>query len=247
MRLFKLLIVTLLLTSFSLSLSAQDDLVFETISIPASDDLMLVGDLYISETASEASNPTVLLFHMLGGQRSAYEPFIPDLVDAGYTVLNADLRGHGDTGGNQEWDLTVADVQVWLDWLREQDAVDGSRIVILGGSIGSNVALMGCANDVDCVGVIALSPGLDYRSVQPETAVIEGLSERAVLLIASHNDSYSAESVEQMIANSTGDVSGRIYRGSGHGTNLFRTEYHSISHTILSWLAEHLAEADDKA
>lgn len=247
MRLLKLIVVILLLTSFSLSLSAQDELSFETISIPASDDLMLVGDFYIPEATLETGNPTVLLFHMLGGRRSAYEPLIPDLVDAGYSVLNADLRGHGDTGGSQEWDLTVDDVQVWLDWLRTQDGVDRSRIAIIGGSIGSNVALMGCANDADCVGAIALSPGLDYRGVQPETAVVDGLSDRAVLLIASHSDRYSAESVEQLITNSTGDVSGRIYRGSGHGTNLFRTEYASVSHTILSWLAEHLAEVNAEA
>jgi len=244
MRLTNLFIFLLFLTLFSFSLSAQDDLMFETISIPASDELMLVGDYYIPESLSKTEHPTVLLFHMLGGRRSAYEPLIPDLVNAGYVVLNADLRGHGDTGGNQEWDLTVTDVQVWLDWLREQASVDGARIAILGGSIGSNVALMGCANDADCVGAIALSPGIDYRGVQPESAVVEGLSERAVLLVASHGDVYSAESVEQLLTTSTGDVSARLYRGSSHGTNLFRTNYDSVSHLILAWLAEHLAEVE---
>ena len=159
-------------------------------------------------------------------------------------MLNADLRGHGETRGNQEWDLTVADVQVWLDWLREQTVVDGSRIAILGGSIGSNVALIGCANDADCVGAIALSPGLDYRGVQPETAISEGLSERAVLLVAAHGDSYSAESVEQLLTSSTGDVSARLYRGRSHGTNLVRTDYDSVSHMIVAWLAEHLNLAE---
>lgn len=244
MRMFKLFVSILLLILFTVSLSAQDDVMFETISIPASDDLMLVGDLYLPEMASETGNPTVLLFHMLGGQRSAYAPLIPDLVDVGYTVLNADMRGHGETGGSREWNLTVDDVQVWLDWLREQDAVDGSRIAVIGGSIGGNVALMGCANDADCVGTVALSPGLDYQGVQPESAVVEGLSERAVLLVASHGDGYSEDTVQQMFTKSTGDVSARIYRGSSHGTNLFRTDYESVSHLILSWLSEHLAEAE---
>lgn len=238
----KLLLSVFLLGSFMFSLSAQDDLVFETISIPASDDLMLVGDLYLPDTATDTSNPTVLLFHMLGSQRSAYDPLIPGLVSAGYSVLNADMRGHGETGGSQEWALTVNDVQVWLDWLRGHDAVDGLRIAVIGGSIGGNIALMGCANDADCVGAIALSPGLDYRGVQPESAVVEGLSERAVLLVASHGDGYSAESIEQLFTNSTGDVSARNYRGNSHGTNLFRTNYDSVSYMILSWLGEHLAE-----
>ena len=143
MRVFKGLIPLFLLTLLSMSLFAQDDLNFETVSVSASDDLMLVGDLYTPETLSEAGNPTVILFHMLGGQRSAYDPLIPDLIESGYVVLNADMRGHGATGGSQTWDLTIEDVQVWLDWLREQDAVSDSQIAIIGGSIGSNVALIG--------------------------------------------------------------------------------------------------------
>jgi acetyl esterase/lipase len=241
----KLLLSAFLLGSFMFSLSAQADLTYETISIPASDDLMLVGDLYLPNTTSETGNPTVLLFHMLGSQRSAYDPLIPDLVDSGYTVLNADMRGHGETGGSQEWGLTIADVQVWLNWLHLHSAVDGSRIAIIGGSIGGNIALMGCANDVDCVGAVALSPGMDYRGVQPESSVVEGLSERAILLVASHGDGYSAESIEQLFTKSTGDVSARNYRGNSHGTNLFRTDYDSVSYMILSWLEEHLAEEID--
>ena len=242
MRLLKWFMPMLLLASFTVSLSAQDDPTFGTVSIPAGDDLMLVGDLYLPDTASETGDPAVLLLHMLGSQRNAYDPLIPDLVDAGYVVLNVDMRGHGETGGSQDWELAIDDVQVWLDWLREQETVDGSRIAIIGASIGSNVALMGCANDAECVGAIALSPGLDYRGVQPESAVVEGLSERAVLLVAAHGDRYSAESVEQMFTNATGDVSARIYRGSSHGTNLFRTDYDSVSRLILSWLAEYLVE-----
>ena len=72
--------------------------------------------------------------------------------------------------------------------------------------------------------------------------MIEGLSERAVLLVASHGDGYSADTVQQMFTNATGDVSARIYRGRSHGTNLFRTDYDSVSHLILSWLDEHTSE-----
>jgi len=246
MRWFKVLLIWCVVAFISLNVVAQDELIFETVSVTASDDLNLIGDLYVPDDVADTGNPTVLLFHMLGGSRGEFNRLLPDLLDAGYVILNADLRGHGETGGDQVWDLTITDVQVWLDWLREQDAVDGSRIVIIGGSIGSNVALMGCAIDADCVGTIALSPGLDYRGVQPETAVLEGLLERAVLLVASHSDGYSAETVEQWFMNTRGDVSARIYQGGGHGTNLFRSKYESVSHLILSWLAEHLAEEVDE-
>lgn len=238
MRLHQLYLISLVFVFSIFTLSAQVELDFETVTVNASDDLELVGDFYQPEDASETGNPAVLLFHMLGSNRHAYDPILPDLVDAGYVVLNVDMRGHGDTGGNQVWDLAIDDVQTWLDWLREQETVDDSRVAIMGASIGSNIALIGCAQDADCVGAIALSPGLDYFGVEPESAVMSGLAERAVLLVASHSDGYSAESVEQMFTNGRGDVSARIYRGAAHGTSLFRSNYDSISQLILSWLAE---------
>lgn len=230
----------LIVLTGALIVSAQDELTFETVNIPAGDELMLVGDLYLPETHADEGNPAVLLLHMLGSHRGAYTPLIPDLLDNGYVVLNVDMRGHGDTGGSRDWELAIEDVQVWLNWLREQDGVAGDPIAIIGGSIGSNVALIACANDETCVTAIALSPGLDYAGVQPEASVIDGLSERSALLVAAHGDGYSADSVRQMFAIATGDISARIYGGSSHGTNLLRTNYASISHLILSWLAEHL-------
>lgn len=232
------LIICCLLITCS-GITAQDDSPYETVSVPANDALMLVGDIYRPDTDAE-NHPALLLFHMLGGDRSAYAPLIPDLLEAGYVVVSADLRGHGDTGGDQVWEQAEDDVQVWIDWIRTQDFVDQSRIGIIGSSIGANLALIGCANDADCIGVIAISPGLDYFNIQPEIAMVEGLAERAVLLIASHGDVYSADTIKHLFTNSTGDVSARLYRGSAHGTFFFRTDYDEISHGILSWLAEHV-------
>ena len=240
MRKISLLIMFLMI--FALNVQAQDDLAFETVTIAANDDLMLVGDLYLPETSDDSTVPAVLLLHMVGGHRGAYDPLIPDLIEAGYATVAVDIRGHGDTRGSQDWGLAIDDVQVWLDWLREQESIDGEKIVIIGASIGSNIGLIGCANDDLCVGAVALSPGLDYYGVEPESAVVEGLAERSVLLVASHRDVFSAESIEQMFMNSTGDVGARMYQGAAHGTNFFRTDDERITHLILSWLSEHFAE-----
>lgn len=238
--LYMLLLVFLSIVSFSI---AQDDLDFETVTVVASDDLELVADLYLPDV-NEGSNPAVMLLHMVGGNRGAYEPIIPVLIEAGYGVLNVDMRGHGGTRGNQDWDLAIADVQTWLDWLREQNGIDGSRIAIIGASIGSNVGLIGCANDAACVGAIALSPGLNYFGVQPEDAVVDGLADRSALLVASHRDGASAEAIQQMFMNATGDVSARLYVGAAHGTNLLRSSLDSVSNIILSWLDDHMQVAD---
>ena len=221
--------------------TAQDEeatMTPETVAVEAADGLELVGDFYAAPTEDTA--PALLLMHMLGSDRSAYEPLIPALLEAGYNVLNVDLRGHGDSGTTRDWDAATADVALWLDWLREQGSVDPDAVALLGASIGSNLALIGCAADDACMTAVALSPGLEYRGVMPENAVVEGLAERSALLVASHGDDYAADSVRQMFAGTRGDIAVRLYSGRAHGTNLFRDKLDSVSGLILAWLDEHL-------
>jgi predicted acyl esterase len=216
---------------------AQGDVMSIQVEVAASDGLMLIADLIVPAEL-EGDAPAILLIHMLGSQRNAYEPLLPYLSDAGFIVLNADMRGHGATGGSQDWDLAEQDIQVWLDWLREQDGVDGTRVAIIGGSIGGNLALIGCANDENCVTAVALSPGTDYRGVAPGDAVESGIN---ALLMASHRDTFAADSIREFFANGTGYVAARMYQGSAHGTNLFNNDLDSVANAIVNWLDEQFA------
>lgn len=233
-----LFILALLL--LTMPIFAQEDTMNTQIEVEASDGLILVGDLIVP-TELEGDAPAILLIHMLGSERSAYEPLLPYLSEAGYIVLNADMRGHGATGGSQDWELAEADVQVWLDWLRDQEGIDGTRIAIIGASIGGNLALMGCANDENCVSAVALSPGTDYRGVAPGEAVESGLN---ALLIASHRDSFAADSIREFFSNGTGYLAARMYQGSAHGTNLFQNDLESVANAIVNWLDEQFAAVE---
>lgn len=179
--------------------------------------------------------------HMFNSRRSAYDPLIPALLDAGYGVLNVDLRGHGESGGTRDWSAGLVDVQTWLNWLREQEGVRDEALSIVGASIGSNLALAGCANDAACLTAVALSPGLDYFGVIPAD-FLENLSERSALLVASHNDRYSAQSIEELFAMAPGNIAARMYRGGAHGTQLFDNQLESVTALIIGWLDEHNAQ-----
>lgn len=229
-----------LLPFLLLTTTAQDLPPSQTITRGAPDDIALVADFY----PAPADAPVIIALHMLNSARAAYEPLIPDLRAAGYTVLNVDMRGHGESGGTRDWDAAIADVADWIDWLDQNGQITGDGLVTMGASIGANVAIISCADSERCLGAIALSPGLDYRGVTPEAVLVDGLADRDALLVAAADDSSSSVAIRQMFLNAKGAVSARMYTGRAHGTRLFDSEYESVSGLIRLWL-EQLFQSED--
>ena len=206
--------------------------------IEAADGRLLKGDLYRPEVIPDEGASTLLLMHQNQATRYSYESVIPQFVEEGYIVLAVDLRGHGQTGGSVDWEQAQDDTQKWLAWLREQEGVNDAKIAIIGASIGSNLALIGCAQDVQCVTAIALSPGLDYFGVQPEDFVADGLQTRSALLIAGNRDRESADAIRTIFAAAKGKVGAEMFPSGSHGTAFFGTERsrQDTMALILTWL-----------
>ncbi len=216
---------------------AQDLPDHETITRNAPDDIALVADFYAA-SAETTGAPVIIALHMLNSQRAAYAPIIPDLHDAGYAILNVDMRGHGESGGARDWEAAIADVADWIAWLDAGGQLNEAGLAIMGASIGANVAIISCADSAVCAGAIALSPGLDYRGVKPEAALVDGLADRAALLVAAGRDQSSATAIRQMFLKAQGAVTARMYTGRAHGTRLFDSDYDSLSGLITLWLKE---------
>jgi hypothetical protein len=117
-------------------------------------------------------------------------------------------------------------------------------VSIVGASIGSNLALVGCANDKQCVTAVALSPGLDYFGLKTTKSITEGLNKRSALLVASQNDRYSGDSVKTLFGKATGDIAARIFSGGLHGTEMFGAKQSAVTTLILDWLDEHRPKQD---
>ena len=86
--------------------------------------------------------------------------------------------------------------------------------------------------------MVLLSPGLDYRGVTTaDQLAIYG--DRPLLLVASEDDAYSADSV-RALAEAAGGGTLHILVRAGHGTHMFAVEP-ELADLIVSWLDAQLA------
>lgn len=211
----------------------------EALAFEGAEGLAIAATLY--KPAGDGRFPGVILLHMLGSESDVWVQtgLVDALVGAGYAALAVDLRGHGATGGTADWALAEQDVGLVWDAFAARDDIDGQRTAAVGASIGANLALRLGAARPGVRGLVLLSPGLDYRGVVTEDA-IEGYGERPLLIVASGDDEYAADSAASLNAWALGDSEFGLYAEAGHGTDMFAKEP-DLASLIVAWLDDHLA------
>lgn len=183
--------------------------------------------------------PAVILLHMLRMDRTSWNDFASALNAKGYHVIVPDLRGHGQSTGNWE-DFTKEDFQnmrfdvAAMKSVLQSRQADIGRLGIVGASIGANVAVTYAAADPDVRTLVLLSPGLEYRGVHAEGI---NLVEKPILIVASSEDKYSADSTEALAARNP-LVETILYNGAGHGTQMFSKS--QLQPTLFDWLSQHI-------
>ncbi len=218
----------------------------EPVFFKTSDDILIAGDYYPGIGVKG-----VVLLHMMPATKSSWERFAPLLVQAEYHVLAIDLRGHGEsTGGpdgykdysDEEHEASIQDIVAAVDFLK-QKGVDEHAIVLIGASIGANLALAFLAVHADITAAVFLSPGTKYPGVDGLHAIKSISAPRRLLFVTSKDDvgSYGSNydmNVELMAAVQEGvEKKFLVYSAAGHGTNMFGKEEPDLSKEILSWVA----------
>lgn len=206
------------------------------LTIDAEDGTPIATTLYLPE--GEGPHPGVILLHMLGGRRQDWEvEEIPNLLtEAGYVVLAVDMRGHGQTPGNRDWALVEQDlITVWEEFVALAQ-VDREKTAVMGGSIGSNMALITGDNIPEIQTTILLSPGLDYFGVTTDDRIVS-YGDRPILIVASEEDTTAAES-SVVLADlaATGEL--LMFNGVGHGTRMLNQP--NLQLAIVDWLDTNL-------
>jgi dienelactone hydrolase len=139
--------------------------------------------------------PAVVLVHGFSGDRVLMSGLARRLADNGYAVLAIDVNGHGEnrnpfSGGEAESDSLRANVKEAVDYLRASNLVDGSRIVVMGHSMGAGAALDYATNDPSIRGAVMISGGWTLGPNRPKDALFifaqrdpaEGIQDTSVAL-----------------------------------------------------------------
>ena len=212
----------------------------KTVSFKTKDEVKIVGDFFGAK-----EKKSILLLHILPGNRHDFDEFAELLWQNGYNVLNINERGHGEseawpgeTGSWQEftqadYDKMIYDVEAAAQWM--QNKIPETTLAVIGGSIGANLALLYGAKSQPKV-VVALSPGLNYKGIKTEIASRN--FRQNLLLVASKDDNYAFESSQRLFDISAATKKEFIqYEDAGHGTRMFASEP-ELKQKILDFLSK---------
>ena len=95
------------------------------------------GLLFLPEEPVARPTPAVVFSHGMTVHKEVYIPHCRELARRGLVVLDIDLRGHGSTGGSNDFGNTeMRDVWAAADYLARREDVDPERIGAAGHSLG---------------------------------------------------------------------------------------------------------------
>jgi pimeloyl-ACP methyl ester carboxylesterase len=136
----------------------------EDATVTAPDGIVLKAWYYRPEQPTGAS---IILLHGLGSNRTDMVGLGYLFLKAGYSVLEPDLRGHGESGGFTSYGvLEEQDIHAWADWMLVRPGT--SRIYGFGVSLGGSVLLESLNLEKRFRGVVAESAYADFPAIANE-------------------------------------------------------------------------------
>ena len=211
----------------------------QKINFTTSDGVIIVANWFSVKNAKKAA----LLLHMMPATKESWNDFAVKLNEAGICALAIDLRGHGESivQNGKKIDYKnfpdgshadcVKDVDAALKWLKGQ-GID--ETIIIGGSIGANLAIDVMARRPEIKKGVALSPGLEFLGVPTDDKISLLKKDQKIFLVASEDDDYSYNSVLKLKElNPTAKT--KLFKSAGHATRMFSAKP-ELMDELIDWL-----------
>jgi alpha-beta hydrolase superfamily lysophospholipase len=222
MKLVFVLISFVSLALFGAGCSSSKSMISERIVLKTSDRVEIVGTY-----RNTGQSKIAILLHMMPMTKESWDEFATRLLEVGYASVAIDERGHGESTMNGTLDykkFTNAqqqakrlDVEAAIAFAKANGFLE-DKMVVIGASIGANLAIQALVDHPDIPFAVALSPGLDYHGVKTDSAITKLRDTQKVVLVASDDDSESFKSVFVLQKNNPSQTILIKRSGLGHGT-----------------------------
>ena len=185
----------------------------------------------------EQRPPAVVLVHGFSSDRVNSSALARRIAQNGYGVLAIDVRGHGENRNSfvesQTGNGLREDLQSAVEFLRKSSLVDGSRIVVIGHSMGAGASLDYATHDPNIKGSVMISGGFNLDG--PEHP-------RNTLFIFAENDPGFIKATSALIAGHLAGSDkiepGKLYGDFASGTAVEAIEVKGVNHVTIIWSAD---------
>lgn len=242
----------------------------KSITFTTADNVRIAGHWY----PVAAPKGWALLLHMMPATKESYEKLAEELQRRNIASLAVDFRGHGESQGGQagyvrftdvEQQAKINDVRAAMTWIEDNAEKSATlpkeygehppanyirpRTIVVGASIGANLALQLFEEEPGLAGAVLLSPGLDYRGVKTDVIARairaheardreqQGRLSPLLLAAGGVDDRYSSETVLALADLLEGRVKIKSFGNAGHGTTMFEREP-SFPPYVADWITE---------
>ena len=231
----------LVLASAFLTHGAQAAPLEQDVAVTTVDHVAIRGTFY----AAEKPGPGVLLIHMCraDADRATWSAVARTLAESGVHTLTIDLRGYGQSAGNEPPFTTMAnfisfwrttgmhDIDAGMDFLTDQPGVDAEVIGFGGASCGVFLGIEAAVRYPNIVALALLSGPFDAEAASQ----LVGLGDVPILGAASEGDGRAYEAMKRVFQLTPHPGSRNIqYKGDAHGTDMFRTAA-DLQQEITDW------------
>lgn len=170
-----------------------------------------------------------IFLHMMPATKESWDAIAERFLEARIASVAIDERGHGQSTMNSALDYRVftdkqqqakrLDVEAAIAFAKEQ-GFEETQLVLLGASIGANLAIEALTNHPDIPQAVALSAGLNFRGIKTEPLIRQLHSGQQVIFVASDDDAYSLKT-QMVLHQQNPEQTMMIERsGLGHGTTM---------------------------
>ena len=239
------------LTILTTTIALADELVSEEVSFVTRDGIRIRATLAAPAAAQDRKLPAVIFIHQGGSSRNEWVslPLFDKVVASSMVALAYDVRGHGDSSGEADFNTLFddpnqapLDLRAAMDFVIATGRVDKDRVAVVGASIGSNLACVASGKDTYNVKTAVAMSGKTSAVLNLAGLDRSELALGSVYHIASEFDQdgkraeWAAELFEMTGAPRKLEI---VAESAGHGVSIF-TDDPSLQERVFGWLLETL-------